>query len=310
MASTVVILVCVGDVEDEVWAAPSGVGGVVSDTLGRRKERFLFLTTRSYRLQAPEHAVAGSKDSLKGESGSKAQHANIHAAKLPVDVPEKLPYLGWFPVVAHFYPTSSQIFQSYNLRFVITEILSTYCPLRGGSCLSLNFILLKRLSWSYSEVFSEFVKGHAVANIIRTTLGPRSMLKMLLDAAGGIVVTNDGNAILHEIDLAHPAAKSMIELSRTQDEEVGDGTTSVIILAGEMLHVAEALIDKSYHPTVICRAYNKALEDAIAVLDRIAMPIDAKDRAEEDDILSYSKRYAEIYIELRLFNNVPHSFRL
>ncbi|XP_068476792.1 T-complex protein 1 subunit gamma-like isoform X2 [Phaseolus vulgaris] len=118
----------------------------------------------------------------------------------------------------------------------------------------------------------------AVADIIRTTLGPRSMMKMLIDAGGGIVVTSDGNAILREIDLAHPAAKSMIELSRTQDEEVGDGTTSVIILAGEMLHVAEALIDKSCHPTVICRAYNKALEDAIAVLDKIAMPIDAKDR--------------------------------
>ncbi|OIW15659.1 hypothetical protein TanjilG_08415 [Lupinus angustifolius] len=119
----------------------------------------------------------------------------------------------------------------------------------------------------------------AVADIIRTTLGPRSMLKMLLDASGGIVVTNDGNAILRELDIAHPAAKSMIELSRTQDEEVGDGTTSVIILAGEMLHVAEAFIEKSYHPTVICRAYNKALEDAIAVLDKIAMAIDPQDRA-------------------------------
>ncbi|KAK4353556.1 hypothetical protein RND71_025750 [Anisodus tanguticus] len=118
----------------------------------------------------------------------------------------------------------------------------------------------------------------AVADIIRTTLGPRSMLKMLLDAAGGIVVTNDGNAILRELDLAHPAAKSMIELSRTQDEEVGDGTTSVIVLAGEMLHVAEAFIDKKYHPTVICRAYAKALEDAVAVLDKIAMTIDAEDR--------------------------------
>ncbi|KAG5522913.1 hypothetical protein RHGRI_034908 [Rhododendron griersonianum] len=118
----------------------------------------------------------------------------------------------------------------------------------------------------------------AVADIIRTTLGPRSMLKMLLDASGGIVVTNDGNAILRELDLAHPAAKSMIELSRTQDEEVGDGTTSVIVLAGEMLHVAEAFIDKSFHPTVICRAYSKALEDAIAVLDKIAMPIDVNDR--------------------------------
>ncbi|KAM3345559.1 T-complex protein 1 subunit gamma [Capsicum galapagoense] len=116
-----------------------------------------------------------------------------------------------------------------------------------------------------------------VADIIRTTLGPRSMLKMLLNASGGIVVTNDGNAILRELDLAHPAAKSMIELSRTQDEEVGDGTTSVIVLAGEMLHVAEAYIDKKYHPTVICRAYAKALEDAVAVLDKIAMTVDVKD---------------------------------
>ncbi|CAN4105551.1 unnamed protein product [Withania somnifera] len=117
-----------------------------------------------------------------------------------------------------------------------------------------------------------------VADIIRTTLGPRSMLKMLLDASGGIVVTNDGNAILRELDLAHPAAKSMIELSRTQDEEVGDGTTSVIVLAGEMLHVAEAFIDNKYHPTVICRAYAKALEDAVAVLDKIAMTVDVEDR--------------------------------
>ncbi|KAK9673229.1 hypothetical protein RND81_12G154700 [Saponaria officinalis] len=126
----------------------------------------------------------------------------------------------------------------------------------------------------------------AVAEVIRTTLGPRSMLKMLLDASGGIVVTNDGNAILRELDLAHPAAKSMIELSRTQDEEVGDGTTSVIVLAGEMLHVAEDFINKNYHPTVICRAYSKALEDAVAALDKIAMSIDVKDR---DKILGLVK---------------------
>lgn len=79
----------------------------------------------------------------------------------------------------------------------------------------------------------------AVADIIRTTLGPRSMLKMLLDANGSIVLTNDGHAILREIDVTHPAAKSMIQLSRTQDEEVGDGTTSVIILAGELLQVSQ-----------------------------------------------------------------------
>jgi T-complex protein 1 subunit gamma len=74
-----------------------------------------------------------------------------------------------------------------------------------------------------------------VSEIIRTTLGPRSMLKMLLDPMGGIAVTNDGNAILREIDVSHPAAKNMIELARAQDEEVGDGTTSVIILGASLL---------------------------------------------------------------------------
>lgn len=75
-----------------------------------------------------------------------------------------------------------------------------------------------------------------MADIIRTTLGPRSMLKMLLDPLGGIVITNDGNCILREVDVSHPASKSMIELSRAQDEEVGDGTTSVIILSKSQLY--------------------------------------------------------------------------
>ncbi|KIY95795.1 T-complex protein 1 subunit gamma [Monoraphidium neglectum] len=104
----------------------------------------------------------------------------------------------------------------------------------------------------------------AVADIIRTTLGPRSMLKMLLDPNGSIVLTNDGHAILREIDVTHPAAKSMIQLSRTQDEEVGDGTTSVIILAGELLQAAEPLLERNLHPTVIVRGYTRALEDALA----------------------------------------------
>ncbi|KAK6137467.1 hypothetical protein DH2020_028824 [Rehmannia glutinosa] len=124
----------------------------------------------------------------------------------------------------------------------------------------------------------------AVADIIRTTLGPRSMLKMLLDAAGGIVVTNDGNAILRELDVAHPAAKSMIELSRTQDEEVGDGTTSLVKCS--MLRkpsLTRTIIPQSSVELQVslywAAAYNKALEDAVAVLDKIAMTVDVKDRA-------------------------------
>lgn len=95
----------------------------------------------------------------------------------------------------------------------------------------------------------------AIADIVLTTLGPRSMLKMLLDPMGGIVLSNDGHAILREIDVTHPAAKSMLEVSRSQDEEVGDGTTSVIILAGEMMVAARPFIEKNVHPTIICSAY-------------------------------------------------------
>ncbi|ELT90901.1 hypothetical protein CAPTEDRAFT_121854, partial [Capitella teleta] len=105
-----------------------------------------------------------------------------------------------------------------------------------------------------------------IADIIRTCLGPRSMLKMLMDPMGGIVMTNDGNAILREIMVEHPAAKSMIEIARTQDEEVGDGTTSVIILAGEMMSVAEQFLEQQMHPTVIIGAYREALEDLITLL--------------------------------------------
>jgi len=117
--------------------------------------------------------------------------------------------------------------------------------------------------------------GKTVAAIVRTTLGPRAMLKMLLDPMGGIVMTNDGNAILREVDVSHPAAKNMIELSRAQDEEVGDGTTSVIIMAGEMLSVAEPLLEKKIHPTLIVSGYMRALDDALSIMKEIAYPIDA-----------------------------------
>ncbi|GME70616.1 unnamed protein product [Ambrosiozyma monospora] len=114
----------------------------------------------------------------------------------------------------------------------------------------------------------------AVADIIRTCLGPKAMLKMLLDPMGGIVLTNDGHAILREIDVAHPAAKSMIELSRTQDEEVGDGTTSVIILAGEILAQTFPYIEKNIHPVVIIQALKQALKDALTIIHSVSKPVD------------------------------------
>ena len=128
------------------------------------------------------------------------------------------------------------------------------------------------------QPWSNIQAGKAVSEIIRTTLGPRSMLKMLLDPMGGIVMTNDGNSILREVDVSHPAAKSMIELSRAQEEEVGDGTTSVIVLAGEYLARAEPLLERQIHPTVICNGYLKALDDAVKYLDELAMPLDLNNR--------------------------------
>lgn len=119
----------------------------------------------------------------------------------------------------------------------------------------------------------------AVADIIRTTLGPRSMLKMLLDPMGGIVMTNDGNCILREVDVSHPAAKSMIELSRAQDEEVGDGTTSVIILGGEMLSSAEPLLMSNIHPTVIVQGYMRALQASLESARVLARTVDVRDTA-------------------------------
>ncbi|KAJ1899399.1 T-complex protein 1 subunit gamma, partial [Kickxella alabastrina] len=125
---------------------------------------------------------------------------------------------------------------------------------------------------------SNIAAGKTVADIVRTCLGPRAMLKMLLDPMGGITLTNDGFAILRECEVAHPAAKSMIELSRTQDDEVGDGTTSVIILAGEMLAISAPFLERKIHPVVILRAFQKALEDAQVILREIAVPVDTNDR--------------------------------
>jgi T-complex protein 1 subunit gamma len=126
----------------------------------------------------------------------------------------------------------------------------------------------------------------AVADIIRTCLGPRAMLKMLMDPMGGIVMTNDGNAILREITVEHPAAKSMIEIARTQDEEVGDGTTSVIILAGEMLSVAAPFLEQKMHPTVIIGAFRQALEDLLVILkDTVSVPVNINDQQEMTRII-------------------------
>jgi T-complex protein 1 subunit gamma len=135
---------------------------------------------------------------------------------------------------------------------------------------------------------SNITAAKTVADIIRSCLGPKAMLKMLLDPMGGIVLTNDGHAILREIEVAHPAAKSMIELSRTQDEEVGDGTTTVIILAGEMLAQALPQLERNIHPVVIIQAFKKALADALEIIDDISVEVDVDNDEEMYKIISSS----------------------
>ncbi|KAI5863371.1 chaperonin Cpn60/TCP-1 family [Durotheca rogersii] len=135
---------------------------------------------------------------------------------------------------------------------------------------------------------SNIAAAKTVADIIRSCLGPKAMLKMLLDPMGGIVLTNDGHAILREIEVSHPAAKSMIELSRTQDEEVGDGTTTVIILAGEILAHALPQLERNIHPVVIISAFKRALKDALEIIDEISLPVDTNDDKAMYNLISSS----------------------
>jgi thermosome len=119
-----------------------------------------------------------------------------------------------------------------------------------------------------------------VAEIVRSSLGPRGMDKMLVDTLGDVTITNDGATILKEIDVQHPAAKMMVEISKATDNEVGDGTTSVVILAGALIEKAEDLITKDVHPTIIVDGYRKSAQKAIEILNKIAQKIEGKDNNE------------------------------
>ena len=120
--------------------------------------------------------------------------------------------------------------------------------------------------------------ARVIGEVLKTTLGPRGMDKMLIDSIGDITITNDGAAILKEIDVEHPAAKMMVEISKTQDDMVGDGTTTAVILASELLKKAEELLDQNIHPTVLVSGYRKATQKAIEIIEKIATPVDINDR--------------------------------
>ena len=115
-----------------------------------------------------------------------------------------------------------------------------------------------------------------VAESVRSALGPKGMDKMLVDSFGDVTITSDCRTILDEMDVQHPAAKMLVEVAKAQDNEAGDGTTSAVIIAGELLNKAEELIDKNIHPTIIIDGYKKAAEKALETLEKIAIPVDLK----------------------------------
>ncbi|UCD07782.1 MAG: TCP-1/cpn60 chaperonin family protein [Candidatus Aenigmatarchaeota archaeon] len=119
--------------------------------------------------------------------------------------------------------------------------------------------------------------ARAVADTVRTTLGPKGMDKMLVDSLGDVVITNDGATILNEMQIEHPSAKMMVEVAKTQDKSVGDGTTTAVVLAGELLKKAEELLDQNIHPTVITKGFRMAKTKALDILNKISRDVDIKD---------------------------------
>ncbi len=125
---------------------------------------------------------------------------------------------------------------------------------------------------------NNIMAARIISEVLRSTLGPRGMDKMLIDSLGDITITNDGAAILDEVEVEHPAAKMIVEVAKTQDDMVGDGTTTAVVLAGELLRRAEDLLDQNIHPTVIVSGYRKASNTAIKTLNKIGITVDLEDR--------------------------------
>ncbi len=149
--------------------------------------------------------------------------------------------------------------------------------------------------------------ARAVADAVRTTLGPKGMDKMLVDSIGDIVITNDGVTILDEMEIEHPAAKMMVEVAKTQNEEVGDGTTTAVVIAGELLRKAGELLEQNIHPTVIIKGYNLAREQALKTLNQISKPVSLADKGMLKKIAvtsmsgksgyGYGEKLAELVVE-------------
>ncbi len=140
---------------------------------------------------------------------------------------------------------------------------------------------------------NNILAAKVVAEVVKTTLGPKGMDKMLVDATGNTIITNDGVTILEEMEIDHPAAKIIVDIAKTQENEVGDGTTTVALLAGKLLENAEKLLDRRIHPTVIIRGYRKALEKAQELYLEVSVPVESKSMLEQIAMTAMTGKGAE-----------------
>jgi len=151
---------------------------------------------------------------------------------------------------------------------------------------------------------SNMLAARIIAEALKSTLGPRGMDKMLIDSLGDITVTNDGATILDEIDVEHPAAKMMIEVAKAQDDEVGDGTTTAVVLAGELLKEAEELLEQNIHPSIIVDGYRKAAEKALETLEKAAIDVDLDDRETLMKIVTTAMRSKAVSLAREHLGNI------
>merc|ERR1719251_160715 len=119
---------------------------------------------------------------------------------------------------------------------------------------------------------TNLVAARSVADAIRTSLGPKGMDKMITDSGGDVIITNDGATILTRMEVQHPAAKMLVELSKSQDIEAGDGTTSVVVLAGALLEKAQQLLEQGVHPSILADSWKKAAKKSVELLEEMAVP--------------------------------------
>jgi len=148
---------------------------------------------------------------------------------------------------------------------------------------------------------NNIMAARVVAETVSSSLGPRGMDKMLVSGIGDVVITNDGATIMKELDVQHPAAKMLVEVAKTQDNEVGDGTTTAVVLAGQLLSKAEKLLDLDVHPTVIVDGYKKAADRATEFLSKIALTVDPKDEVRLRQVAATSMSTKDISAEKEFF---------